>query len=195
MSFEKLKEVALKQFAIYGYEGASLAMIADEVGIKKQSIYSHYKNKEDLFLQTYQDAVERELNYIDSFFEDRKSDTLESLLETFIQEYLDRYREDENTSFFMRTSFFPPLKLEALVKDGTNKFVSSQEDLFKRIFQAHSSSLRTGVDSVAASLCFLTLMDGLFVEMLYGEEERLQRRTQAARSLFGQMMFRDSAET
>ena len=180
MGAERLKEVALKQFALYGYEGASLAMIAEEVGIKKQSIYAHFKSKEDLFLQTFRVAVDREVEYMTEFIQQKESDTLSTILETFIYDYLKRYYENDNASFFMRTSFFPPLELESLIKVGTNEYVSNQENLFTQIFEKFQKDLKPGITPPSASLGFLTLLDGLFVEMLYGEQDRLTRRRNAA---------------
>lgn len=42
-------EEALNLFAVHGYEGVSVADIADAVGIKASSLYKHYKNKHDIF--------------------------------------------------------------------------------------------------------------------------------------------------
>lgn len=62
MKSNEIKEAALKYFTIHGYEGASLSLIAEEVGMKKQSIYAHFKGKDDLFLQVLRDAKETELS-------------------------------------------------------------------------------------------------------------------------------------
>ncbi|MDQ0185252.1 TetR/AcrR family transcriptional regulator [Cytobacillus kochii] len=45
MTYKKLKKVALTHFALHGYEGVSLSLIANEAGIKKPSIYTHFKVK------------------------------------------------------------------------------------------------------------------------------------------------------
>ena len=57
MSANSIKEAAKYYFAKNGYEGTSLAQIAERVGIKKQSIYSHFDGKDDLFLQVMNDAL------------------------------------------------------------------------------------------------------------------------------------------
>jgi len=61
MTSTRLKEAALSQFTNNGYEGASLATIAQEVGIKKQSIYTHFRGKDELFLEVFHDSLQREL--------------------------------------------------------------------------------------------------------------------------------------
>ena len=43
--------VALRLFAEHGFEGASMRDIANEVGMKAASIYSHYASKEQLLLE------------------------------------------------------------------------------------------------------------------------------------------------
>ncbi|HWR44015.1 TetR/AcrR family transcriptional regulator [Sporomusa sp.] len=55
MTAIKLKEIALRHFAENGYEGASLADIANEIGIKKPSIYAHYASKMELFAAITED--------------------------------------------------------------------------------------------------------------------------------------------
>lgn len=40
---------ALSVFLEYGYEGTSMDRVADEAGVSKQTIYSHFKDKERLF--------------------------------------------------------------------------------------------------------------------------------------------------
>lgn len=42
MRKEEIKQAALTLFANNGFEGTSLADIAGVVGLKKQSIYSHF---------------------------------------------------------------------------------------------------------------------------------------------------------
>ncbi|MGZ7095989.1 MAG: TetR/AcrR family transcriptional regulator, partial [Methanobacterium sp.] len=39
---ERIFDAAIKLFAQYGFEGTSMREIAEEVGIKKASMYSHF---------------------------------------------------------------------------------------------------------------------------------------------------------
>lgn len=63
MRKEEIKQAALTLFANNGFEGTSLADIAGVVGLKKQSIYSHFKDKDDLFLSIMKDAKSTEIDY------------------------------------------------------------------------------------------------------------------------------------
>lgn len=51
MTKEALLEVAFEKFAAKGYN-TTLSEIAQGAGIKKQSIYNHFKNKDDLLYET-----------------------------------------------------------------------------------------------------------------------------------------------
>lgn len=50
MTANAILQAACAQFAEKGFEGASLAGIAQAVGIKKQSIATYFPKKEDLFM-------------------------------------------------------------------------------------------------------------------------------------------------
>ena len=46
---EKILIIALRLFAIHGYEAVSVSHIAGELGMTKSALYKHYKNKRDIF--------------------------------------------------------------------------------------------------------------------------------------------------
>ena len=45
---EQILEAALDLFAVNGYEATSISQLADTVGIRKASLYSHFANKQDI---------------------------------------------------------------------------------------------------------------------------------------------------
>ena len=47
---EQIKDSAYHCFAHYGYEATTMQDIASAVGLKKQSLYSHFGSKEELYL-------------------------------------------------------------------------------------------------------------------------------------------------
>lgn len=46
---EKILIIALRLFAIHGYEAVSVSQIAGELGMTKGALYKHYTNKRDIF--------------------------------------------------------------------------------------------------------------------------------------------------
>ncbi len=45
---EEILEAALDYFSVFGYEATSISQLADAVGIRKASLYSHFTNKEEI---------------------------------------------------------------------------------------------------------------------------------------------------
>lgn len=56
---EKIFDVSLDLFSKKGYDSVSLREIAEEVGIKKSSIYSHYPSKEAILMDIFDYFTER----------------------------------------------------------------------------------------------------------------------------------------
>ena len=50
-SRKKILAAAEEVFLLHGFLGASMDAVADAAGVSKQTVYSHYKSKEALFLQ------------------------------------------------------------------------------------------------------------------------------------------------
>ena len=53
----RMLEVAGRQFAAKGYEGAHLESIAREVGVRKTALYYYFENKEDLYVSVLEDML------------------------------------------------------------------------------------------------------------------------------------------
>ena len=75
-------DTALKLFWQHGYEGTSIAMLAEAIGVKVPSLYAAFGNKENLFLE----CIERygELNgalYHESFKRPTAREVARSILE------------------------------------------------------------------------------------------------------------------
>ena len=52
---QKILEAALELFSVHGYEATSISQLAEAVGIRKASLYSHFENKQailDALIQT-----------------------------------------------------------------------------------------------------------------------------------------------
>lgn len=63
---EKILVTSRAFFASYGYEGTTMSMIANKVGIKKPSLYSHYTSKAELF----EDVLDKEVTEYLSFLKE-----------------------------------------------------------------------------------------------------------------------------
>ncbi|TNJ63828.1 TetR/AcrR family transcriptional regulator [Paenibacillus hemerocallicola] len=126
MSYDKIKQVALKHFARDGYEGASLSQIASEVGIKKPSIYNHYAGKEELFLSVLTGISDDYKRFLASRLEQSEGDSPERQLFRMYTSYIEYFTFDaDRTDFWKRVIMFPP----AFLKERIVQIVGEVEQL------------------------------------------------------------------
>src|SRR5690625_5342982 len=98
-------------FAAYGYEGTSLSQIAKEAGIKKQSIYSHFEGKDDLFLHILNNTLDQEIHDLNKNIKELHKKPLKTILYHILQNLMERYEHNEYVKFWLRVSFYPPAHL------------------------------------------------------------------------------------
>ena len=59
---QEILDAALELFSVQGYEATSISQLAEAVGIRKASLYSHFENKQailDALIQTTMEEYER----------------------------------------------------------------------------------------------------------------------------------------
>lgn len=186
MTAKKIMNVALRHFAQNGYEGASLADIAAEVGIKKPSIYNHFKDKDELFKAVYQDAATRELSFVEEYLKPNSSLSVMNQLYGFLIGYKERYEKEEITKFFLRMSFFPPVHLQQESMNWSMSYIDRITDLAKVFFQSamQNGLIHSDVSIEDATGAYMAVLDSLFVEMLYGNHDRSMKRLESAWYVF-----------
>jgi AcrR family transcriptional regulator len=181
MTAKRIKEVALAHFANYGYEGASLADIAVEVGIKTPSIYSHYKGKDDLFLTVMKEIAISEFQFIIHFFEGHKHEPLDYRLYHYLLQSKQRYEQHIQTKLWLRIAFFPPAHLHDQMISSVYSYLDQVETLLIPIFQQAFDDKSSGsVDAEQATIAYMGVWDSMLVEMLYGGPERALKRLEAS---------------
>lgn len=180
MTIQKIKAAAFKNFAENGYEGGSLAQIAEEVGIKKQSIYSYFKSKDELYMTLSKEAMEFELAYVEQFIEKNKKEEMEDTLFQLLYACDLRYAGQDMTKFFLRSAFFPPIHLEKQLMEHVYYYLDSLEQQFTHYFKQQSIA----VTPHEAGISYLALLDSLFVELLYGGQARFEKRLHASWTVF-----------
>lgn len=185
-TLEQLKNVSLQHFALHGYEGASLAHIANDVGIKKQSIYTYFKTKDDLFLYLYEDACKREMTMVVENLKAASNSPVNIVLHQFLEQSITRFLTHDSTKFVLRSAFLPPDHLQENVLSKAIHYLNQLEELFIPIFEQakENGEISETIDIERATSAFLGVLDSLYVELLYGDEHRLQKRFDASWYMF-----------
>ena len=123
-TIDRIKHEAYILFAENGYAGTSMRDIANKVGIKAASIYSHYKSKEDLFIDLFKDCIS-EYDKGVSLNDDHIDIPLEEkMLELLRVQVLFLEENPHLLKFLARNIFFPPVelkdKLQSIIEDNLN---------------------------------------------------------------------------
>lgn len=186
MKNNAIKDAALKYFTIHGYEGASLSQIAEDVGVKKQSIYAHFKGKDDLFLQVLRDAKETELSSKLHYFSKVDSKNPENDLYGFLQLVIDLFQKNEQLKFWLRMSFFPPVHLEKEIEREVIDIEEKMQKILERKFQGWiNAKLIVGDAAMIPTFAFLGVVDSIMLELVYGnDEKRLKDKLEASWTVF-----------
>lgn len=177
MTQQDIMKAGLSNFAEHGYEGASMAMIAETVGIKKQSIYTHFKNKDALFLAVCEECITQEMHFIQTIIEAQQD------YKQLFTAYIKRYQENEETKFWLRMMFFPPQHLYTEVMDGVYRYLDATEELVIEMFTL-SAKVTKEVPPTTLAQAYLAMLDSIFVELLYSDVTRAERRLEAIYTIF-----------
>lgn len=82
---ENIKKTALQVFARYGYYKTTMDDIAEGVGIKKNSLYYYFPNKESLFEEILREESEKMFNNVKE--EVSKIESVEKKIRMFFREF------------------------------------------------------------------------------------------------------------
>lgn len=176
MNEKRIKEIAKKHFITYGYEGTKLAKIAEEAGIKKQSLYHYFKSKDDLVLQMNEEAIQEEIEFLKTYFRGRSGMTLDTVLIVFLEDYKERYLNHDNLSFMLLMAFMPPAHLSQVFQPSFRSYYSHLELLLEQVFDEHRDLIVTSPEDGALS--FVAFMDGLVVQLFYDTPEAFDKALQ-----------------
>ncbi|WP_142826376.1 TetR/AcrR family transcriptional regulator [Planococcus soli] len=192
MKSNLILQTAVSHFAKEGYEGASLSKIADEVGIKKPSIYAHYKGKDDLFLSAVQYSLHTLKAQLAAYFNSMREEPLESLLLGYFEWLAKESRDNERMKFIIRVAYFPPLKLETEVGKLFNPFFDTMHRHLTRLLRERHRHEKVfhSEDFSNAALAYLTITEGVMNELVYSGMEKYNQRLQAVWPIFWRGLIR-----
>ena len=189
MSAELIRKSALKCFSIYGYEGTSLSMITDEIGMKKQSVYAHFKSKDDIFMSVLSAVLEEEEEFLKEYFGRRHRGAAECF-DGFITEIKERFisEKEDNIKFILHTSYMPPEKLREEVAAKCHIYFMMIEKMVLKVVEGTTGDKN---EIKARVLAMTTLVDGLFSALLYCGIDVLEQKQKACFELFVKPVYKN----
>lgn len=178
MTAKKIQDVALKYFSLKGYDGTSLAEIAEEVGIKKPSIYAHFKSKNELFLAVAQDVADRYYEHWQELLVATENFDYEQRLYEIFRSIVAYFSNDRiKVAFWVRVLMFPP------PEDKDNLLLIFKErvkDLLEQITQIFEQGIKDGAihNGIAKNMAYayFCLLDGYLMRAICSDNEEYEQQ-------------------
>ena len=152
---EEIIYATLELASEYGLKSVSLSQIAEKVGIRKPSLYNHFKSKEELvnsmysFLREKAQMAVRSPSGADLFSEDK---SLREILSDSISVYFG-FLSDENMMKFFKVLYsersISPIAAQIML-DETDRMISLTKNLFYALV-VHGKMKNEDVDTAALS--------------------------------------------
>ncbi|WP_298992749.1 TetR/AcrR family transcriptional regulator [uncultured Desulfovibrio sp.] len=178
-SMNKICKVAVEHFARRGYDASSLNDIAEEVGIRKASLYSHVSGKNELFMIVFADALKSETEFVNQSFREESSRDLPGF--RYCSELESRYISSAELRFLLRAAYFPPVCLGADIDAGYEEYLGN---IFSAFVQRLLCGKTQDEDLLRAEAntfghAYLGIVDSLHVKLIYTDAQGIDSRLQA----------------
>lgn len=180
-AMKRLLDAAGSRFADLNYEEVSLSDIANDVGIRKASIYSHVEGKQALFLNILDDAFELEVEFAMQCFDREATSSLPGM--HYCEALPKRYGESMHMRILLRNAYLPPTSLSARVSASYEKYLQRLQDGFICRLRQRASKALTERDFSQFGNAYLGIIDSLHVELIYGGAQRFDDRLHALQRL------------
>ena len=174
MSSNKIIEKAIYSFATNGYAGTSISNIAELVGIKKSTIYSHYKSKDEIFEKSMETSFQVEIDFLEAYFSKKYNSPLDAL-EIFLEAIKERYVDDTifTLNFVYKMGYMLVEKYNDVIKKHCDDYYIAMENLIIKYL------INEGINEDKAknqARVYTTLLDGLMISLIYSGEARYKER-------------------
>lgn len=163
----RITTAAAQHFAACGgYHGSSLNEIATAVGIKKASLYAHFKSKDELFLMVFDDALADEIAFVADCFTVKGEAGAH-----YCAQMKQRYAESVSLRFLLQTAYLPPAHLRQRIIRGYRDYLNHLQTLFiSQLQQQPDLTHLSEAQKMHFAHAYLGIIDGLHVELIYTDE-------------------------
>lgn len=183
LTASRLQDAALARFARQGFDATSMAEIAGDVGIKKPSIYAHFRNKDALYLSLIPLMVRAELDYAHSVLAGGAD--IRAQLHGYLQSIQLRFEDSFRVQFWMRALYTPPGHLHDQVMAPMHGFMEELEAIvLAAVCASELTPNAQGLSADVLTRTYMGLIDCLQVELTYAGPAKFARRLQAVWAVF-----------
>jgi len=137
LKFKRILQAALNLFSEQGFENISMEQIAQNSNLTRRTIYSYFKNKEEIFLVLHIEGLKERISCLSQICNNDKSGL--EILKEFGERYLDFYK---NNPGYLEMQLYLEYKAYRIVDESSIEYQRFQNendqlsgsviDLFKR---------------------------------------------------------------
>lgn len=161
---------AIRLFALYGYEGASISLISKESQLTKSSIYSYFSSKEDLYMNSLEYLIDFHYHYWTRKRNSLKKASTEKALSDILRNVYRTSQQETHLSVFWQLALIaPPADFQENVKQKIFKakeiLLVYLEEIFANGLQ--SQQITSNHDPLYLAHAFYCLLEGVTLNHLY----------------------------
>jgi AcrR family transcriptional regulator len=189
---EKIVKAALETFLQYGYKGTSMNRVADRAGVIKQTIYSHFNDKEGLFKAIIESLT---LEHFKAQFGEKitSQEPPKVVLRRVAEMFANRQR-DKSYIALMRTIVGESSRFPELARLYVNTVIKPGIKILSEYFDARPELKIADSEAIARIYCGTLVSCIMTQEVLHGKEVLPFEIGRLADSLI-RLILREESET
>jgi AcrR family transcriptional regulator len=187
---EIILQGAVQVFLRLGYAGTSMDRVAAEAGVSKQTIYSHFEDKEGLFKAIMERMTIRRFQA--AFHAVTLHGEPEVLLRQFAETYLNKIVDEDYLALF-RVIFAESVRFPELAKLYGRTVIQQGRQLVSDYFRRHPELGFTDPEAIAQIFVGSLVSYVIAQEIFYGKETIPLSRARLVDSLLSLMLHRIGA--
>ena len=176
-----IKQHALQLFAQKGYYGTSLNDVASLVGIKKPSLYAHFKNKDDLYITILQELMDTFMDRVTIDSSVIQSSSTKPLLKRLLINMIDFWKDETLGLLYKRTLLFPEEKFRSSIHEYFLQTETYTTDILSKIFSKGIQNNEIPAQPLEPLIdAYYCLIDGLFVQRFFYTSSEFDKKAEHA---------------
>lgn len=124
-----------------------------------------------LFQEIYTEAVEDEIRFIQQYFQQHAAEPIEQQLYHFLTEHKERFQTNSNTRLMLTISFIIPDEMYEEMSKKPYRYI----DMLTAALESCFARQTFRKSAKECALAFVTLLDGLDIQLVYEDSERYEQ--------------------